>query len=149
MLWSTFSTLRRHSSCWCKPPQLPRERAIFRSFYNNFVAEECDSTLTGVVQHRFFWRPDGVPLNHNPDARPMRQSWFGSVIENGAFYITKVDVFRQEQSRLAGRIGIYTMASEHLTEIDEPEDWVTVERQLRQRQRPDPPCQTEGAYLRR
>ena len=67
----------------------------------------------------------------------MRQSWSGSVIENGAFYITKVDVFRQEQSRLAGRIGIYTMASEHLTEIDEPEDWVAVERLLRQRHRPE------------
>ena len=63
----------------------------------------------------------------------MRQEWSGSLVENGAFYLTKADLFRRTQCRLGGKIGVYAMSPEHLTEIDEPEDWDILAGLLRQR----------------
>jgi N-acylneuraminate cytidylyltransferase len=107
--------------------------ADFSAAVQQFSREGCDSMVTGVVQHRFYWQLDGTPLNYDPLRRPMRQEWSGSLVENGAFYLTKADLFRRTQCRLGGKIGVYAMSPEHLTEIDEPEDWDILAGLLRQR----------------
>lgn len=95
-----------------------------------FERDGNDSMLTGVRVKRFFWTPGGSPLNYDYRQRPRRQDFAGSVVENGAFYITKRDVLLKEGQRLGGNIGIYEMPADTITELDEPADWDAVERML-------------------
>jgi len=92
-----------------------------------------DSMLTGVRTQRFFWTPHGKPINYDPANRPRRQQFQGYVMENGAFYITKVPILKETGCRLGGKIGVYEMQVETATEIDEWEDWEIVEKILEKR----------------
>lgn len=98
-----------------------------------FVRKDADSLLSAVRMKRFLWADDGTPLNYNPAERPRRQEWRGTLVENGAFYITKREILRQYKCRLAGKILIHEMDEEALIEIDEPEDWHVVEELLARR----------------
>ena len=100
-----------------------------------FEREGDDSMLTGVRVKRFFWTPSGKPLNYDYRRRPRRQDFAGSIIENGAFYLTKRIVLLKGKSRLGGKIGVHEMPADTLAELDEPRDWDTVERLLLARQR--------------
>ncbi len=95
-----------------------------------FEHEGDDSMLTGVRVKRFFWTPEGRPLNYDYRRRPRRQDFAGSIVENGAFYLTKRDILLKEKDRLGGKIGIHEMPADTMIELDEPEDWDTVERML-------------------
>lgn len=95
-----------------------------------------DSLLTGVLTKRFFWTPDGRPLNYIPRSRPRRQDFQGSVMENGAFYITRRETLLAERCRLGGRIAVHVLPEESAVEIDEPADWTVVERLLSSRRPP-------------
>ena len=92
-----------------------------------------DSLLTGVRTKRFFWNSDGTALNYDPLNRPRRQDFEGSIVENGAFYITERVLLIETKCRLGGNIGILEMAEETATEIDEPSDWAVVETLLKRR----------------
>ena len=95
-----------------------------------FEREGDNSMLTGVRVKRFFWTPEGKPLNYDYRDRPRRQDFAGSVIENGAFYLTKRDILLNKKNRLGGKIGIREMAADTTIELDEPDDWDSVERIL-------------------
>jgi YrbI family 3-deoxy-D-manno-octulosonate 8-phosphate phosphatase len=92
-----------------------------------------DSVLTTTRTRRFLWSDDGRPLNYDPRRRPRRQDFAGTHVENGAFYVTRRGVLTRTRCRLGGKIGILEMAPETTVEIDEPEDWGTVERLLLRR----------------
>ena len=94
-----------------------------------------DSLVTGVPWRRFFWTPEGKPVNYDPLHRPRRQDMEGWIMENGAFYITKHSILDQYKCRLGGNIGIYVMDPEAAAEIDEPEDWALVEQLLMKRKK--------------
>lgn len=98
-----------------------------------FETEQLDSLLTGVRLRRFFWSPEGEPLNYNPQKRPLRQNFDGSIMENGAFYLTRRAVLEKYRSRLGGIIGVYEMDKDTAVELDEPGDWPIVEALLRKR----------------
>lgn len=108
----------------------------FRAARIRFEQESLDSLLTGVEVKRFFWRPDGQPLNYDPSQRPRRQDFLGSVMENGAFYYTRRALFNVTGVRLGGRIGVHVMDESCAAELDEPADWPHIEGLLRQRLRP-------------
>ncbi len=97
-----------------------------------FEQEEADSLLTATRIKRFFWSDDGQPLNYDPKTRPMRQQWEGTLMENGAFYITKSVLLQASHIRLGGKISIYDMSDLNGAdiEIDEPKDWVKAENHL-------------------
>lgn len=99
-----------------------------------FQSEDLDSMLTAVRSYRFYWRDDAIPINYDPQSRPRRQDFAGTLMENGAFYITRREALLQSQCRLAGKIGIYEMAENTAVEIDEPEDWLQLERLLASRE---------------
>lgn len=63
--------------------------------------------------------------------RPRRQDFEGSFVENGAFYISKVSNIKRYKNRLSGNIGIYEMPEYTHVEIDEPEDWLAIERTIK------------------
>ncbi len=109
------------------------EAEDFINALHKFKAEELDSLLTGVRLRRFFWSPEGEPLNYKPEKRPLRQNFAGTIMENGAFYLTSRTVLSKYRSRLGGKVGIHEMNEDTLVELDEPEDWPVVETLLRKR----------------
>lgn len=101
----------------------------FIKSYKVFKDEKCDSLLTGVVMKRFIWSlKDNRSVNYDYKKRPRRQDFIDDyIIENGAFYITKKDIFNTFNNRLGGKIGIYTMDDESLIEIDDITDFEKAE----------------------
>lgn len=95
-----------------------------------FESEKSDSLLSAVRVKRFFWNDDGTPANYDPANRPRRQDFAGTLMENGAFYITRRHVLEDAGCRLGGQVAVYEMSPESAVEIDEPEDWPVVERLL-------------------
>ncbi len=106
------------------------ERAIVQ-----FQVQQLDSMLSVVRTKRFFWNDNATPINYDPMHRPRRQDFTGTLMENGAFYITRREILIRNHCRLGGKIGIYEMDESTAVEIDEPEDWGRVERLLLRQQR--------------
>jgi len=100
-----------------------------------FEREEMDSMLSAVRTKRFFWSDDATPINYDPLNRPRRQDFTGTLMENGAFYITRRKILEKYECRLGGRIGIYEMPGDTAVEIDDPNDWEIVSRLLEQQRR--------------
>ncbi len=100
----------------------------FRRAQQRFDEQRADSLVTAVRTHRFFWTDDGRALNYDPLKRPRRQDWAGTLMENGAFYFSSRAVLESGRCRLGGKIVVHEMAADSAAEIDEPEDWVTIER---------------------
>ena len=88
--------------------------------------KKYDSILTCCESKRFSWR-EGKALNYDIYNRPRRQDHKGTLIENGAFYISSVSDIKSTKNRISGNIGIYEMPEFTYTEIDEPEDWIVAE----------------------
>lgn len=99
-----------------------------------FHDQQLDSMLSAVRTKRFFWHDDYSPINYDPLHRPRRQDFCGTLMENGAFYITQRDILQRHRCRLGGKIGIYEMHESTAVEIDEPGDWERLERLMLQRQ---------------
>lgn len=95
-----------------------------------FDRDRLDSLLSAVRYKRFFWHDNATPINYDPLHRPRRQDFAGTLMENGAFYITRRAILEQYRCRLGGRIGIHEMPEHSALEIDEPEDWARVEALL-------------------
>ena len=88
--------------------------------------EKHDAVLSCCESKRFSWR-DGKPLNYDIYNRPRRQDFEGTLIENGAFYISSVSDIKKTKNRISGDIATYKMPEFTYTEIDEPEDWIVAE----------------------
>lgn len=98
---------------------------------SNLVANGADSLVTCVRTRRFFWNDDGTPINYDPAKRPLRQQWNGTLMENGAFYISTVDRLRGGSARLHGKIAVYEMDESASIELDELSDWEMLEAAFR------------------
>ncbi|XWO13403.1 N-acylneuraminate cytidylyltransferase [Candidatus Hepatincola sp. Pdp] len=88
---------------------------------------KADSLLSAVVSKRFLWDKTGNPINYNYKKRPRRQDFSGYFMENGAFYINKIQNILKHKNRLSGKIAIYEMPEYTNLEIDEELDWLIVE----------------------
>ena len=104
------------------------ESVHFKEALRKFKEEKYDSLLTCVRNYRFFWNEDGSSLNYDYLKRPRRQDFSGMLMENGAFYINSVGNILSKGNRLGGKIGIYEMPEHTATEIDEPDDWMILEK---------------------
>ena len=104
------------------------ESLHFRDALTMFDTHEYDSILTCVRNRRFFWNTDGTPINYDYLHRPRRQDFAGVFMENGAFYISRVENILLSKNRLSGKIGLYEMPEYTATEIDEPNDWLILEQ---------------------
>ncbi len=82
-----------------------------------------DSLLSCVKSKRFFWSDNGTPINYDFKNRPRRQNFPGWYMENGAFYISRVQDIIRNQCRLSGSIELYEMPDYTGLEIDEQTDW--------------------------
>ena len=99
--------------------------------YNLFRDGNYDSVLTCSITKRFFWNDDGNPINYDYMHRPRRQDFTGTLMENGAVYISRVNAIRESKCRLSGKIGVYEMPEYCGIEIDEPFDWLMAENLMK------------------
>jgi CMP-N-acetylneuraminic acid synthetase len=113
-------------------PQL--SAADIDSALSHFERDKLDSLLSAVRCKRFFWDDNANALNYDPLHRPRRQEFSGTLMENGAFYITRSTTLEQYRCRLGGRIGIHEMTELSALEVDEPEDWERIESLLLSRE---------------
>ena len=96
-----------------------------------FLDGHYDSLLTCSRIKRFFWNDDGTAVNYDYSSRPRRQDFHGTLMENGAFYISTVKAIRESSCRLSGNIAVYEMPEYCGTELDEPSDWLITEGLMR------------------
>lgn len=96
--------------------------------YNQLLTQKADSVLSCVRNKRFFWSEDGKSLNYNYRSRPRRQDFVGLMMENGACYINSVRNIKKDQNRLSGKITVYEMPEYTAVEIDEPDDFLIIEK---------------------
>ena len=107
------------------------ETVHFTEALRQYGKGKYDSILSCVRNYRFFWNGDGSSMNYDYMNRPRRQSFSGMLMENGAFYINTVGNILSNGNRLGGKIGVYEMPEYTATEIDEPDDWMILERLMR------------------
>lgn len=103
--------------------------------YTKMREMKADSALSVVRNKRFFWSPDGKSLNYDYRARPRRQEFDGLLMENGACYINSVENILRDKNRLSGKIFPYEMPEYTAIEIDEPDDFILLEKLMRKYQR--------------
>lgn len=99
------------------------------------IKDGYDSALTVVETKRFLWNEAGKSLNYDYMNRPRRQDFDGMLMENGAVYACTKAQFQVTKNRLGGKIGLVKMSEDTLVEIDEPNDWVIVEKLAEQKLR--------------
>lgn len=107
--------------------------------YKLFVSEGTDSVLSVVRQKRFHWEIDEYGYAHSTNydifRRPRRQDFDGYLVENGAFYITSKRKLLDTKNRISGNIKAYEMDETTYFEIDEPSDWIIIEKILKNRKK--------------
>lgn len=120
------------------PLTLPRH---FAEALLKFQTATADSLVTVTREHIFLWSSEGKALNYDPANRPRRQDWEGALVENGAFYITRVSTFLRTQNRLGGTTITFEIPSEHSADIDTIHDLKACEFLLYESLSKDKGCQ--------
>ena len=103
--------------------------------FEKMMQDKADSALSCVRNKRFYWSEDGKPLNYDYRSRPRRQDFAGLMMENGACYINTVGNIKRDQNRLSGKISVFEMPEYTATEIDEPDDFLLIEKLMERHQR--------------
>ena len=88
------------------------------------LLDDYDSILSCTISKKFTWSQDGKALNYDINNRPRRQDHKGTLIENGAFYISSLGNIISSKNRISGNIGVYIMPDYSSHELDEPLDWL-------------------------
>ena len=96
--------------------------------YQKYLENNADSALSCVRTKRFFWDEAGKALNYDYRNRPRRQDFNGLMMENGACYINSVYNILRDKNRLSGNISVYEMPEYTSYEIDEPDDFLIIEK---------------------
>lgn len=99
--------------------------------YAKKCEEGADSAISCVRNKRFYWTENGKSLNYDYRARPRRQDFDGLMMENGACYINTVGNIERDKNRLSGKICVYEMPEYTATEIDEPDDFLIIEKLMK------------------
>ncbi len=101
---------------------------FINEMYNKFILDSADSALSCVLSKRFFWTHNGKSINYDYKKRPRRQNFDGIFMENGACYINSIKNILKEKNRLSGKISVYEMPEYTAVEIDEPDDFLLIEK---------------------
>lgn len=96
--------------------------------YKTYINSNADSALSVVRTKRFFWTEAGKSINYDYKNRPRRQDFGGLLMENGACYINKIKNIKKYKNRLSGKIVTYEMPEYTALEIDEPDDFMIIEK---------------------
>ena len=90
-----------------------------------------DSVFSAYKEHWVpRWTKDIQPINWETLNRPMRQEVEEQYVENGAFYITKRELFLKSHNRYSGNIGIVEMPNYRSFQVDTLDDLQLIEKLL-------------------
>lgn len=95
-----------------------------------FLKKKFDSLFSAFSFQKFIWTNKknlNYPINYNYKKRPLRQSFGQFFVENGAFYLFKVEKFLKLKNRLFNKIGIYIMPKKDSIDIDNLNDFKKAE----------------------
>ena len=119
------------------------DSTVIRKAVHKVVEDEFDSCISVFLPHghEFKWRRSKTDQelfepDHDIQNRPRRQGLSQRYHENGAFYITRTDLFKKTQSRFGGnlaRITAVEMREEDSLQIDNEFDFWLAERLMKQR----------------
>ena len=98
------------------------------NMYEKMIENGADSALSCVRCKRFFWTTAGKSINYDYRNRTRRQDFDGYLMENGACYINSVKNILKDKNRLSGEITVYEMPEFTAIEIDEPDDFILIEK---------------------
>ena len=120
-----------------QPTSPKRDEGTIDKSIEFFMENNADSLFTAVRCEQFIWE---CKSEISPQAfydfckRPRRQDNIKNhfFLENGSIYITKKDLYINENNRLGGKIVMYEMSGLELTEIDTQDDWELMEILLRE-----------------
>ena len=90
----------------------------------------ANSLFTSSDMHVTIWKENNrriKPINHSYKNRKRRQDSASQYIENGSFYITNKNIYKNTNLRLGGIIETYVMENWSIFEIDNIKDYKTVE----------------------
>ena len=96
-----------------------------------FKQKKLDSILSVSESKALVWKKHSshiVPITYEPQNRQNRQKINDKLLENGAIYITKYNLFKKSDCRISGKIGYYKMPSEMSYEIDKQYELELVEK---------------------
>ncbi|WP_058725716.1 cytidylyltransferase domain-containing protein [Curtobacterium luteum] len=86
----------------------------------------ADVVFAAVPSHAFLWRVDGDgqarAVNHDASVRPRRQDRAPEFRETGAFYVLRVDGFRQHRHRFFGRTELTAIDAATAVDVDDETD---------------------------
>ena len=71
----------------------------------NLVKFNYDSVISVTEDRGFYWDSFGDPVNFIPGKRPRTQDMNPWYRENGAFYITRKDLFMESNLLYSGNVG--------------------------------------------
>ena len=86
------------------------------------LMDKYDSVISVVEDKGFYWDSYGKPVNFIPGDRPRTQDMLPWYKENGAFYITRKDLFLKTNLLYSGNVGFVTMDVKDSVDIDTMED---------------------------
>jgi len=119
-----------------QPTSPMRSDGIIDKSIEYFLETNADSLFTAVRCSQFIWECGGDILPrafYDFKKRPRRQDNIKNqyFLENGSIYITKKELYINENNRLGGKIVMFEMRDNELTEIDTKEDWEQLELIMR------------------
>ena len=95
------------------------------------MTNKYDSVFSAYKEHWIpRWTKDIKPINWKTSNRPMRQEVEEQYVENGAFYITKRDLFLKSYNRYSGNIGIVEMPNYRSFQVDTVDDLQLIRKLL-------------------
>ncbi|MEM7201143.1 MAG: N-acylneuraminate cytidylyltransferase [Planctomycetota bacterium] len=104
-----------------------------------FAQGRVDALVSCARARRFYWSDAGKPINYDPMRRPRRQDFAGTLVENGALYVSRAGAIRRAENRISGTIAPFEMPPHTALELDDETDW-RVGEALMQRQGVCPPA---------
>jgi N-acylneuraminate cytidylyltransferase len=104
-----------------------REPSDLEDALETMYQRGLDSLLSCVeIEDFFMWKADAdgrpIGVNHDYTARKRRQVIEKRYLENGSFYVFKPALLRENNNRLAGKIGLHVMQKHKMFQIDNNDD---------------------------
>ena len=82
-----------------------------------------DSLISCSKFKGFLWNSKGESINYDYKLRPLRQSFKGHYLENGAIYINRVKNIIKFKNRICRKISIFKMNVKKSIDLDNYADW--------------------------